>query len=400
MLAYFQFTKTLELNVNTDITPFTIDIPDSQLEDLRDRLARTRWPEAETTDSWDQGMPLAYTRELAEYWAAEYDWRRFEAKLNAWPQFKTAIEGVDIHFIHCRSPHDNALPLIISHGWPGSVVEFHKIIDALTNPTDHGGNAEDAFHVVAPSLPGFGFSGKPVNTGTSVDKIGEMWGQLMARLGYERYVAQGGDWGSMITQSMGQSQTTHCAGIHINMPIVAPDPDTMDSLTAAETSALEGMAYYNDWDSGYSKQQSTRPQTLAYGLADSPVGQMAWIVEKFYAWTDCEQDGVKHPENVLNKDELLDNVMMYWLNNTAASSGRLYWESFNKPNFDPIELPVGCSIFPKEIFRCSERWAKKRFTNLIHWNELDKGGHFAALEQPEVFVREVRDCFRTLRVQE
>jgi pimeloyl-ACP methyl ester carboxylesterase len=224
-----------------------------------------------------------------------------------------------------------------------------------------------------------------------------MWGQLMARLGYDRYVAQGGDWGSMITQSMGMTETTHCAAIHINMPIVAPDPDTMDSLTPQELAALEAMGYYNDWDSGYSKQQSTRPQTLSYGLADSPVGQMAWIVEKFYSWMDCEKDGVKHPENVLSKDELLDNVMMYWLNNCAASSARLYWESFNSPNLDPIDMPVGCSLFPKEIFRCSERWAKKRFSNLIHWNELEVGGHFAALEQPEVFTKELRDCFKAVR---
>ena len=342
-------------------------------------------------------MPLSYTRELSNYWAQEYDWRRCEKKLNSWPQFKTEIDGLHIHFIHARSPHEGAQPLIISHGWPGSVLEFHKVIDALTKPTEHGGKAEDAFHVVAPSLPGFGFSGKPVSRGTSVVKIGEMWGVLMARLGYERYLAQGGDWGSMITQSMGQTETTHCAAIHINMPIVAPDPDTMDSLTEQETGALEAMGFYNEWDSGYSKQQSTRPQTLAYGLADSPVGQMAWIVEKFYAWMDCEKDGVKHPENILSKDELLDNVMMYWLNNTAASSARLYWESFNQPNMAPIDMPVGCSIFPKEIFRSSERWARKRFSNLIHWNELDKGGHFAAMEQPEIFVRELRNCFSTLR---
>jgi pimeloyl-ACP methyl ester carboxylesterase len=277
------------------------------------------------------------------------------------------------------------------------VVEFHKVIDALADPTAHGGDAADAFHVVAPSLPGYGFSGKPATTGTSVEKIAEMWGQLMARLGYSRYVAQGGDWGSMITQGMGLSQTEHCAGIHITLPIVAPDPETMDQLTPQEQSALEAMDFYRDWDSGYSKQQSTRPQTLAYGLADSPVGQMAWIVEKFYAWTDCELNGVRHPENVLTRDELLDNVMFYWLGNTAGSSARLYWESFGKPSLDPISMPVGCSMFPREIFRCSRRWAEKRFTNLIYWNEPDRGGHFAALEQPDIFVSEVRSCFRQLR---
>ena len=379
------------------ITPFTVDIADKELHDLRQRLANTRWPERETCSDWSQGMPLHYTRELTDYWASTYDWRRFEKKLNSWPQFKTNIDGIDIHFIHRRSPHEGALPLIISHGWPGSVAEFHKVIDALADPTAYGGNAQDAFHIVAPSLPGYGFSGKPAKAGTSVEKIGHMWGQLMARLGYDRYVAQGGDWGSIITQSMGQTQTRHCAGIHINMPVVAPDPDTMDKLTAQEQSALEGMAFYNDWDSGYSKQQSTRPQTLGYGLADSPVGQMAWIIEKFYAWTDCEKDGVKHPENILSKDELLDNVMLYWLNNCAASSARLYWESFNHTNLNPVDMPVGCSIFPGEIFRSSRRWAEKRFSNLIHWNEMERGGHFAALEQPTAFVEEVRNCFSSLR---
>ena len=383
--------------MSSEVTPFITAIADTDLLDLQQRLANTRWPERETTGDWNQGMPLDYTRDLAQYWATTYDWRRFEKKLNSWPQFKTTIEDIDIHFIHRRSPHENALPLIISHGWPGSVAEFHKIIDALADPTAHGGNAEDAFHVVAPSLPGYGFSGKPTSPGTSVVKIGKMWGQLMARLGYGRYVAQGCDWGSIITQSMGQTETEHCAGIHITLPIVAPDPDTMGSLTVQEQSALEAMTFYNDWDSGYSKQQSTRPQTLAYGLADSPVGQMAWIVEKFYAWTDCEKDGSRHPEHVLSKDELLDSVMMYWLNNTAASSARLYWESFKQPNIEAITMPVGCSIFPKEIFRCSQRWAQKRFSNLIHWNELERGGHFAALEVPEVFLTEVQTCFRCLR---
>lgn len=383
--------------MSTEITPFTIRIDDAELEDLRQRLARTRWPEPETVNDWSQGIPLEYTRELASYWAADYDWRRCEEKLNSWPQFTTTIDDIDIHFIHRRSPHENALPLIISHGWPGSVVEFHKVIDALADPTSHGGETGDAFHVVVPSLPGYGFSGKPRGTGTSVEKIGAMWGQLMARLGYTRYVAQGGDWGSMITQSMGQTQTEHCAGIHITLPIVAPDPETMEQLTEREQSALEAMAFYNEHDSGYSKQQSTRPQTLGYGLADSPVGQMAWIVEKFYAWTDCEKDGRRHPENCMDKDELLDNVMLYWLNNCAASSARLYWESFARPNLDPIDLPTGCTIFPKEIFRCSRRWAQKRFSNLIYWSEPERGGHFAALELPEVFVTELRNCFARLR---
>ena len=383
--------------MNTDLQTFTVNIDTAMLDDLRQRLNNARWPERETCEGWSQGIPLAYTRELANYWASEYDWRRFEKKLNSWPQFVTTIDDIDVHFIHRKSPHKNALPLIISHGWPGSIVEFHKVIDALADPTAHGGSAEDAFHVVAPCLPGYGFSGKPTHTGTSVEKIGRMWGTLMARLGYSRYVAQGGDWGSMITQSMGMTETEHCAAIHINMPIVAPDPDTMAELTPVEQAALVDMGTYMETGSGYSKQQSTFPQTLGYGLADSPIGQMAWVVEKFYMWTDCEANGTRHPENILTKDELLDNVMMYWLNNAAASSARLYWESFSQPNMDLITIPVGCSIFPKEIFRCSRRWAQKRFTNLIHWNELERGGHFAALEQPELFLGELRTCFRALR---
>lgn len=387
------------MTANNNITPFTISVPEAALQDLKQRLALTRWPDRETTaGNWDQGLPLDYARELADYWAGEYDWRRCEAQLNSWPQFTTEIDGIDIHFIHRRSSHDSALPLIISHGWPGSVAEFHKIIDVLTEPVAHGGKAEDAFHVVAPSLPGFGYSGKPTGPGTSVEKIGCMWGTLMARLGYERYVAQGGDWGSAITQSMGQTELKHCAGIHVTLPFAPPDPETMDELTPGEMASLEATSFYSEWDSGYSKQQSTRPQTLGYALADSPVGQMAWIVEKFYFWTDCERDGVKHPEHALTRDEMLDQVMIYWLNNAAASSARIYWESFNSPNLDPINLPVGCSIFPREIImRPSRRWAQKRFSNVIYWNEPDKGGHFAALEQPELLVREIRDCFRLLR---
>jgi epoxide hydrolase len=383
--------------LSTDITPFTAAIPDEELQDLKKRLSNARWPDKETCDDWGQGIPLAYTRELAEYWATDYDWRRFEKKLNGWPQFVTTIDDIDIHFIHVKSPHENALPLIMSHGWPGSIVEFHKIIDALANPTAHGGSESDAFHVVAPCLPGYGFSGKPTTTGTSVEKIGAMWGELMKRLGYSRYVAQGGDWGSMITQSMGVTETEHCAGIHITMPIVAPDPDTMNDLTEKEQLALADMGAYAEKGAGYSKQQSTCPQTLGYGLADSPIGQMAWVVEKFHGWTDCEVDGQSHPENVLTKDELLDNVMMYWLNNAAASSARLYWESFNNPSMDPIAMPVGVSIFPRELFRGSRRWAQKRYSNIIYWNELERGGHFAALEQPQLFLAEVRNCFSLLR---
>ncbi len=371
------------------ITPCTIDIHGDALDDLKNRLGNTRWPEKEVVDDWTQGIPLAYTQELAQYWEYQYDWKRWEAKLNHWNPCMTNIDGVDIHFLHVQSPHPNALPMIITHGWPGSIVEFHKVIEPLTNPD----NPDDAFHLVVPSLPGYGFSGKPTAAGTSAEKIATMWGQLMARLGYDRYVAQGGDWGSLVTQCMGVSETEHCAGIHINMPIAPPGEEDLADLTEFEQSALAGMDHYSQWDSGYSKQQSTRPQTLGYGLADSPVGQMAWIVEKFWSWMDC--DG--HPENVLSKDELLDNVMMYWLSNTGASSARLYWESFNSPNLNPINMPVGASIFPKEIFRCSRRWAEKRYSNIIHWENMEKGGHFAAFEQPELFVGQLRQCFAQLR---
>ncbi len=377
----------------SDITPFRIEATEAELDDLKRRLAATRWPELETVDDWSQGIPLAYVQEVCGYWAEEYDWREREARLNRFAQFKTGVDGLGIHFVHARSPHADALPLLITHGWPGSIVEFHKVIEPLTDPTAHGGAAADAFHVVCPSLPGYGFSDKPTTSGWGVGRIADAWGQLMRRLGYERYVAQGGDWGAMVTTCIGSQDPEACMGIHLNMPIALPDPETLGSLSEREQSAMASMQHYEQWDSGYSKQQSTRPQTLGYGLVDSPAGQAAWILEKFWSWTDC--DG--HPEKVLTRDELLDNVMLYWLPGTAASSARLYWESFRSPPMDPVKVPVGCSIFPKEIFRTSKRWAEKRFGELIHWNELDKGGHFAAFELPETYVDEVRTCFRSIR---
>ena len=379
------------------VQPFVVDIPEQALEDLQRRLTQTRWPDAQTCPGWDQGMPLAYARELAAYWSDAYDWRRCERLLNQWQHGCTEIDGVSIHFMQRVSPNPDALPLLITHGWPGSILEFHKAIEPLADPASHGGASADAFHLVIPSLPGYGFSGKPTTTGTSVEKIAQMWATLMARLGYKRYAAQGGDWGSLVTLAMAEARPEGLAGVHVNMPIAAPDPDTMDSLTKAEQEALDALEYYQRWDSGYARQQGSRPQTLAYGLADSPVGQMSWIVEKFCAWTDCERDGVRHPENALTRDELLDNVMLYWLSNAAGSSARLYWESFHDTSFAPIDLPVGCSLFPKEILRTSRRWAEKRFHNLIYWNELPEGGHFAALEQPGLYVEELRRCFRALR---
>ncbi len=378
----------------TAIKPFSIHVADSDLQDLDQRLALARFPEKETPHDWSQGVPLEYMREVVDYWRDDYDWRRAESRINAFDQFTAEIDGLDIHFLHVRSEEPNALPLVLTHGWPGSIVEFLKVIEPLTNPAAHGGDSGDAFHVVCPALPGYGFSGKPAGTGWGVEKIASTWAVLMESLGYDRYVAQGGDWGSAVTTALGVADPKHCAAIHLNMVSAFPDPDTMDNLTELEQGAIAALKHYQDWDSGYSKQQSTRPQTLGYALVDSPVGQAAWILEKFWAWTDC--DG--HPENVLSRDEMLDNIMLYWLTGSGASSARLYWESFGSFGATKeITTPTGCSIFPKEIARCSRRWAEKRYTNIIHWNELDKGGHFAAFEQPELFVGEVRNCFRQVR---
>jgi pimeloyl-ACP methyl ester carboxylesterase len=376
------------------IKPFRIAVGDGVLDDLKSRLRKTRWPEAELVDDWSQGAPLKWIQEICRYWAEDYDWRRRETLLNRFAQFTTPIDGLDIHFVHARSPHPEAMPLIITHGWPGSIVEFHKVIEPLTNPTAHGGSADDAFHVVCPSLPGFGFSAKPAATGWGVDRIATAWVQLMARLGYQRYGAQGGDWGSAVTTSIGAQDPEHCAGIHVTLAM-ASTPKTDGEPTPEEARALKGIKHYADWDSGYSKQQSTRPQTVGYGLTDSPAGQAAWILEKFWAWTDC--DG--HPENILSRDELLDNVMLYWVTATAASSARLYWESFGpgRRAATQVNVPTGVAVFPKEIVTPVRRWMEGRYTNIRHWNEMPKGGHFAAFEQPELFVGDVRAYFRTLR---
>lgn len=378
----------------SEIVPFEIAVPESDLDDLKTRLALTRFPDRETPQDWSQGIPLAYMQEIRDYWLNEYDWRAREKLLNQWPGFRTEIDGLGIHFLHIKSTHENATPLILTHGWPGSIVEFQKVIAPLTQPEQHGGDPADAFHLVIPTLPGFGFSDKPTAPGWKVERIATAWNTLMVRLGYEQYVAQGGDWGSIVTTAIGVQDLGNCMGIHVNMPVVGPDPETMNDLSELEQSALAGLQFYQDHDSGYSKQQSTRPQTLGYGLADSPIGQAAWILEKFYQWMDCKG----HPENIVSRDELLDNVMMYWLPDAGASSARIYWESFGTGGGrDPVSVPSGCSIFPKEIFRTSERWAKKRFTNLVYFNVLNTGGHFAAFEQPETYVAEVRSCFRKLR---
>ena len=377
-----------------DLHPFRIDIPVAEITDLQSRLTATRWPDAETTDDWSQGVPLAYAQEFCRYWAEDYDWSARQARMNCFDQFTTEIDDLSIHFIHVTSPEPSAMPLVLTHGWPGSVVEFHKVIDALANPAAHGGDAKDAFHVVCPSLPGYGFSGKPTQTGTNVTKIAQMWDALMTRLGYDAYFAQGGDWGSAVTTEIGLQNLGHCKGIHLNMPTGWPSQEALDNPTERDKHAMARGQAYQDEDSGYSKQQSTRPQTLGYGLADSPAGQAMWILEKFWRWTDCQG----HPENVLTRDELIDDIMLYWLNNTGTSSARLYWESFHSfGGKNKVEVPAGCSIFPKEIVPMPRAWSEQRLQNLVYWNELDKGGHFAAFEQPELFVNEIRNCFRVMR---
>jgi pimeloyl-ACP methyl ester carboxylesterase len=379
------------------VEPFRIATPDAALDDLHDRIDRARWPEPETVaggpDSWAQGVPLDYLREVVTYWRHEYDWRAREARLNAVPQFRTSIDGLGIHFLHVRSPEPSALPLLLHHGWPGSVVEFYSVLGMLTDPAAHGGDPADAFSVVAPSLPGYGFSDKPTGTGWNVERIARAGATLMQRLGYDRYGAQGGDWGSMITASVGQQDAARVAGIHLTMPVARPLRDQEGELSASEQAGLDDYARHRREGTGYSRQQSTRPQTLGYALVDSPVGQCAWILEKFYAWTDC----LTRPEEAVSRDELLDNVMLYWLPATGASSARLYWESFRRPALDPVPVPTGCSIFPKEITRFPRRWVRERFPDLRYWNELDRGGHFAALEQPEMFVEELRTFFRLVR---
>ncbi len=375
------------------IEPFELRIEDAVLDDLRDRLARTRWPEAETVDDWSQGVPRQWLQDLCRHWADGYDWRRCEARLNGFGQFRTEVDGLGIHFLHVRSPEPNAAPLIMTHGWPGSVVEFLDVIGSLTDPVAHGGEAADAFHLVCPSLPGYGWSDRPATTGWGVDHTALAFAEIMARLGYDGYLAQGGDWGSAVSTALALNDPEHCAGIHLNMALAFPTGDMSADLTPEETTALEAAGEHQKMGTGYSKQQSTRPQTLGYGLVDSPVAQCAWITEKFWAWTDHPGD----PLEVLDRDHVLDDVMHYWLPATGASSARLYWESFRQFGIRTVEAPVSVSIFPREIFRPSRRWCEAAYPDLRHFAELDRGGHFAAFEQPELFVDEVRAAFRTMR---
>ncbi len=393
------------------LRPFQIDVPQPVIDDLRQRLQRTRWPEPAPVPGWQQGVPLAWLQAICQHWASGYDWPQRQALLNRHPQFITQLDGLDIHFLHLRSPHAGAMPLLLTHGWPGSVVEFQKVIGPLTDPSAHGGNAADAFHLVIPSLPGFGFSAKPATTGWGVDRIASAWALLMARLGYQRYAAQGGDWGSAVTSALGAQDAAHCLGIHVTLAMGAR-PLPTDTPAPDELHALQRARYYRDWDSAYAKQQATRPQTLGYALTDSPTGQAAWILEKFWAWTDCG-DAIsgaadlgdsghqpRDPLQLLDRDALLDNLMLYWVTASAASSARLYWESFGagKRQALPVTVPTGVAVYPQEIVPPVRRWMQAAgFQNICHWQAMPRGGHFAAFEQPALFVDDLRAFFRTLR---
>jgi epoxide hydrolase len=373
--------------LSDDVTPFHLAVPEFDLDDLRARLRATRWPEPATDPA--QGVALPVLQSLCAYWADGYDWRKAESRLNGIGQFRTTIDGLGIHFLHARASDPDALPLVLTHGWPGSVIEFLDVIGPLNDA---------GFHCVVPSLPGYGWSDQPADVGWGVERIGRAWATLMARLGYDRYGAQGGDWGTSVSASLGQVDAAHIAGIHLMPPLVPPDPSTRADLTDQEQEALAAMQRGAAQDSGYSTMHRTRPQTIGYALTDSPAGLAAWITEKIMSWTD--------PRSDLSPDAILDNLMLYWLPRTAASSARLYWESLPdvtrwlegplEPR-DHVDAPTGCTVFPYELQRPSRRWAERRFGNIIYWNEPDRGGHFAAWEQPALFVNEIKRCFAEVR---
>jgi epoxide hydrolase len=385
---------------DTTIRPFRIDIPQADLDDLRERLHRTRWPDELPGVGWTHGVPLGYLQGLAAYWADGYDWRKQEARLNEHPQFTTTIDGANVHFLHVRSPEPEALPLILTHGWPGSVVEFLSIIGPLTDPRGHGGDPADAFHLVIPSIPGYGLSGPTRQAGWTTGRVARAWAELMARLGYGRYGAQGGDWGAFVSPELGRVDADHVVGVHVNaatfgfMPFGPVDPDELATFTNAEKARMERLGTSTGGPgNGYFEIQATRPQTLAYALTDSPVGQLAWIVEKFKEWTHAADV----PEDALDRDQLLTNVMLYWLTGTANSSARLYYEnmhdtgSFGQP---PATMPTGVAVFAEDY---AIRRYGERANNIVHWTEFDRGGHFAAMEVPDLLVGDVREFFRGLR---
>ena len=375
------------------VTPFELRVPQAALDDLKQRLAKTRWPEKETVGDWSQGVPLEKMKALATYWRSNYEMRRLEQRLNAFPQFRTRIDGLGIHFLHLRSKHPNALPIIITHGWPGSVVEFLEVMGPLTDPTAHGGRAEDAFHVVVPSLPGFGFSDKPTEPGWGLPRIAKAWAVLMRRLGYESFVAQGGDWGAGVTTWMAKQHVEGLKAIHLNLPILFPPPIEGEP-SAEEKAALAKLIEYGNTGSAYARVQGTRPQTIGYNLSDSPVGQAAWIYEKLVEWSDPNDEA----DRKLTRDEILDNIMLYWLSNTGASSARLYFESFATDfSTQKLDIPVGVSVFPGELYRPLKIWGERVYSKLYYWNDVARGGHFAAFEQAEIFVAEVRKSFAHFR---
>jgi microsomal epoxide hydrolase len=380
------------------IEPFELAIPESQLDDLRERLDHTRWPDAETVHDTSQGPPLAKIQALCDYWRTSYDWRRCEAMLNGFGQFRAEIDGLGIHFLHVRSPEPDALPLLLTHGWPGSVLEFRDVIGPLSNPAAHGGDPRQAFHLVIPSLPGFGFSDKPTGTGWNLNRISDAWIELMRQLGYQKWAAQGGDWGAAVTTVLGYKSPAELVGIHLNMVMFQPTEQERASANAAEQQMIATAHRYDQQFAVYYKLQNTRPQSIAFSLADSPSGLAAWI----YALFQDVSDSGSNPESVFSMDEMLDDIMLYWLPNAGPSSVRLYWEGMQEMMsggmlFEPMRTPTGISMFQGEQLRLSRRWAEPRFSKLVHFNELPNGGHFAALEAPELFVSEVRETFKSLR---
>ncbi|MFB7274562.1 epoxide hydrolase family protein [Streptomyces sp. NPDC056244] len=372
--------------MNPVIEPYRADVPQAALDDLRARLDNTRWPDRETVDDWSQGPPLERMRELCRYWAHGYDWKATEERLNAFPQFTTEIGGLRVQFLHARSPHPGARPLLLTHGWPSSVVEFLDLIPRLTHPEDPA----DAFDVICPTLPGHGLGDRPAEAGWTVDRVARTWAALMARLGADQYLAHGGDWGSWVSAALGAVDREHVRGIHLSMPLARP-PEREIELDERDRKAMARMRSFGKDRSGYAAIQSTRPQALGYGFADSPAAQLAWIIDRFWAWAD--HDG--ELEKAIPRDRLLDIVSMYWFGNTGASSARLFWESFDKEPMHPTDVPTGCSVFPKDAW-LPRAWARERFTDLRYWRDLPDGGHFPALERPEVLAGELRTFSRAL----